>query len=95
MFYARRSVPSIIISHNAFTFEAANKTLGQLYNDDAVKNHFSANNVEWPFIVKRAPGAGGFCERMIGLTNIALRKNPRERLRDLEGTSNNDPPDIM
>ena len=37
-FVARRSVPSIIISDNASTFEAANKTLDQLYNDDGETN---------------------------------------------------------
>ena len=73
-FTARRSVPSLIISDNAATFEAASKTLSQLYHDDRVRKYFDMHNISWKFITKRAPWKGGFYERLIGLTKNALKK---------------------
>ena len=73
-FVAQRSLPSMIISDNATTFEAANRTLKSLFNDEGVKKYFDLHEFEWKFIVKRAPWTGGFYERLIGITKLALKK---------------------
>ena len=73
-FVARRSLPKIIISDNAKTFEAADRTLKTLFQNDDVKNYFSENEIEWKFIIKRSPWTGGFYERFIGLFKSALKK---------------------
>ena len=73
-FVSRRSVPNTIISDNAKTFEAANKTLHSIYEEFKVKNFLDERGITWKFIIKRAPWTGGFYERLIGLTKSALKK---------------------
>ena len=73
-FTALRSTPALVISDNATTFEAANKTLQQLCNDDEVQRYLNEHNIEWRFIIKRAPWTRGFYGRLIGITKNSLRK---------------------
>ena len=73
-FVARRSYPKLIISDNATTFIAANKTLQNICMSPEVQRYFEGHNMEWKFITKRAPWTGGFYERLIGLTKGALKK---------------------
>merc|ERR1712237_231193 len=58
-FVARRSLPKIVISDNAKTFEAVDRTLKYLFQDENVKKYFSENEIEWKFIIKRSPGTRG------------------------------------
>lgn len=73
-FAARRSLPRILISDNASTFQAAAKGLEELIISTQVSETLSTLGVQWKFIPKRAPWYGGFWERLIGLTKMALRK---------------------
>ena len=73
-FTARRSLPRLIISDNAPTYEAAAKELEQLINSNNLGESLCTLGVRWKFIPKRAPWYGGFWERLIGLTKTTLWK---------------------
>ena len=73
-FAARRSLPRIMLSDNASTYEAAADELGRLINSDRMGESLCALGIQWQFIPKRAPWYGGFWERLIGLTKTTLRK---------------------
>ncbi|XP_070559938.1 uncharacterized protein [Ptychodera flava] len=73
-FCARRSIPRYMISDNATTYECAADELKTLFNSPAVKSYLANRRIDWKFIPKRAPWFGGFYERLIGITKIALKK---------------------
>lgn len=73
-FAARRSLPKKMISDNASTYQSAAKEIENLMKNPSVKAYMSNHNIEWTFIPKRAPWYGGFWERLIGLTKLAMRK---------------------
>ena len=62
-FIARRGVARIIVSDNFKTFKS-----------DSIKKFISSNNIEWKFILEKAPWWGGFYKRMIGVTKSCLKK---------------------
>ena len=73
-FVARRSLPRVMLSDNASTYEAAANELEKLINSDKMSESLCTMGIKWQFIPKRAPWYGGFWERLIGLTKTALRK---------------------
>ncbi|XP_064475609.1 uncharacterized protein LOC135389498 [Ornithodoros turicata] len=76
-FVSRRGVPRIIYTDNALTFKRSKKHLEELWNgirNPAVQDHFAGQKVQWKFIVERAPWWGGFYERLMGSTKLALKK---------------------
>ena len=73
-FVARRSLPQVMISDNASTYEAAANELEKLINSDRMSELLCTMGIQWKFIPKRAPWYGGFWERLIGLTKTALQK---------------------
>ncbi len=48
-------MPSLIISHNAKTFKAAEKAVSQLYGSQEVRAYLENNKSEWKFNLERAP----------------------------------------
>ena len=68
-FAARRSLPRILISDNASTFQAAAKDLEELISSTQMSESLCTLGVQWKFIPKRAPWYGGFWERLIGLSS--------------------------
>lgn len=77
-FLSRRGVPQVIYSDNALTFKKANKELKNLWSvirNEEVLNYFSDTRIQWKFIVERAPWWGGFYERLVGATKLALKKS--------------------
>lgn len=73
-FTTHHSLPSIIVSDNATTFECAANVLRKMFQSPEITNYLSNRQVEWRFIPKRAPWYGGFWERLIDLTKTALKK---------------------
>ena len=73
-FVARRGVPSPIVSDNAKTFKAAEKTLRKLYNQTRIKSELETKRITWRFNLERAPWWGGFFERMVRSAKRCLRK---------------------
>ena len=73
-FASRKSLPRIMISDNASTYQSAAEELLKLLKSPVLQSHLSQRTVEWKFIPKRVPWYGGFWERLIGLTKLALKK---------------------
>ena len=73
-FAACRSLPRVMLSDNASTYEAAANELEKLINSDKMSESLCTMGIKWQFIPKRAPWYGGFWERLIGVTKTALRK---------------------
>ncbi|XP_057377031.1 uncharacterized protein LOC130698388 [Daphnia carinata] len=73
-FTSHHAIPSVIISDNAKTFEAAAKTFQKLFQSAEIQRHFSDRQIHWRFIPKCAPWYGGFWERLIAITKTTLKK---------------------
>jgi len=63
-----------MISDNASTYLAAANEIEQLMRSTVVQDDLRNRGTAWKFIPKRAPWYGGFWERLIGLTNMTLKK---------------------
>ena len=73
-FTSQKSLPRIMMSDNATTFNAASNHIRQLCRSINIREILSNKGTEWKFIPKRAPWFGGWWERLIGLTKSALKK---------------------
>jgi transposase InsO family protein len=73
-FASRKSLPKVLISDNASTYQSAAEELLKLLKSPLLETHLSNRAVQWRFIPKRAPWYGGFWERLIGLTKITLKR---------------------
>ena len=77
-FIARRGLPEKITSDNAPSFKLVCSTFQQVWrqlgNTEDIINYCGTYNIEWHFITELAPWQGGFYERLIGLTKMALKK---------------------
>ncbi|XP_065901997.1 uncharacterized protein [Dysidea avara] len=73
-FVSRRSLPRLMLSDNASTYQAAAEELQKLFTSAELAEDLARRGVKWYFIPKRAPWFGGFWERLIGLTKSSLKK---------------------
>ena len=73
-FVSRKSLPKIMVSDNASTYQSAAEEIFRLFKSPLLQELLSKRSVQWKFIVKRAPWYGRFWERLIGLTKLALKK---------------------
>ena len=73
-FASRRSLPQIVVSDNATTYQAAADELQRLLQSRHLTEALGREGVQWQFIPKRAPWYGGWWERLIGLTKMSLKK---------------------
>ena len=73
-YVARRGVPKLIVSDNAKTFKATEGWLKKLSLHEDIQCYLAKENIEWKFNFSWAPWWGGFSERLIGITKIALSK---------------------
>ena len=73
-FISRKSMPCLMLSDNASTFESAAEELRKLFNSKELMETLSTRGVRWNFIPKRTPWYGGYWERMIGMTKTVIRK---------------------
>ncbi|XP_055932974.1 uncharacterized protein LOC129962996 [Argiope bruennichi] len=76
-FISRRGLCSIVVSDNARIFKRAEleiKLIWNVLNHADVKNFYSANGINWKYIVERTAWWGGFYERMVWTVKTALRK---------------------
>ena len=73
-FVSRKSLPKLIISDKATTFQSASIYLKTFFDSTSVRDTFANMGIDWQFIPKRAPWYGGWWERLIGLTKTALKK---------------------
>ena len=73
-FVGRKSLPQIAISDNGSAYLSAAEELRMLLESKDLKESLNRHGVSWKFIPKRAPWYGGFWERLIGMTKMALKK---------------------
>ncbi|XP_053390985.1 uncharacterized protein LOC128553823 [Mercenaria mercenaria] len=73
-FTCRNSLPRILASDNATTFNAAANSIQLLLRSATIQDTFHSQGTEWRFIPKRAPWFGGWWERMIGLMKTTIKK---------------------
>ncbi len=73
-FASRKSLPRIMVSDNASTYQSAAEELTLLFNSTELETNLSQRGIQWKFIPKRAPWYGGFWERLVGLTKNSLKK---------------------
>ena len=100
-FTSRRGLPATIYSDNAKTFKSASSDVRKIARSLEVQTYMVNHQVNWKFIVEKAPWWGGFWERMVGITKRCLRKTigrsnlTFEELRtvivEIESTVNNRP----
>ena len=73
-FASRQSLPDVIISDNATTYQSAAAELKLLFQSPTLKQELCRQGIRWKFIPKRAPWYGRFWERLVGLTKTSLKK---------------------
>ena len=73
-FAARRGLPRELNSDNGKTFVSASMILRALFNSPAVRRHLAKRGVKWTFNLERAPGWGGYFERLVQSVKRCLKK---------------------
>ena len=73
-FIGRRGLPKLIVSDNAKTFQASEKTLVSLFELEDVQEHLSSKGIRWQFNLAKAPWWGGFFERLVKQVKSCLKK---------------------
>ena len=73
-FVGHKSLPQLMISDNASTFQSAAKEIEKMLNSPTLNEQLNKRGTVWHFIPKRALWYGGFWERLIGFTKTTLKK---------------------
>ena len=77
-FIARRGKPNQIISDNASQFKLSKSTIDITWNnvitDPTVTSYIANEGINWTFIIELSPWMGGFYERLVGSSKMALKK---------------------
>ena len=78
-FIARRGKPDKIISDNAPQFKVAKNAIDLAWENlvkvPDVISYVNERRIKWSFIIELSPWMGGFYERLIGITKMALKKS--------------------
>ena len=87
-FVARTGKPDGIISDNAPQFKVAKNAI-QLAWENVVKDpdvigYVNERPIKWSFTVELSPGMGGFYERFISITKMALKKASESCLTSIQ-----------
>ena len=70
---SRKSLPCTMIPDNASTYQSTAEELKKLFQSISLKEALNRQGVVWQFIPKCAPWYGGFWERLICLTKVAIK----------------------
>jgi len=73
-FCGRQGLPLVIMSDNAKTFTHCAKEIVSIARADEVCSHLTNKQIEWRFIVEKAPWWGGYWERLVQSVKRCLRK---------------------
>ena len=78
-FIARRGTPEQIISDNATQFKLSKSTIDlaweRMIKDENVQSYVAEQGIKWKFIIELSPWIGGFYERLVGSSKMALKKS--------------------
>ena len=64
-FVSRRGLPYTIMSDNAKTFKGASAEVRRIQQSTTVEQQLANRQVQWEFIVEKAPWWGGYWERLV------------------------------
>ena len=64
----------MMMSDNATTYSSAADELSKLMKSEEIATMLGQEGTVWRFIPKKAPWFGGYWERLIGLTKMAVKK---------------------
>ena len=73
-FTSRRGLPRIIMSDNAKTFKHCSREIMKISRAKEVNCYMTNHQVEWKFIVEKAPWWGGYWERLVQSVKRCLKK---------------------
>ena len=78
-FIARRGNPCEIILDKAAQFKLSQSAIDDAWQkvikDPSLQSYISNQGIKWSFIIELSPWMGGFYERLVGSSNMALRKS--------------------
>ena len=74
-FTSRRGLPSKLLTDNAKTFKSASVEIKQIVPSAEVQQYLTNTQVEWEFIMEKAPWWGGFWERLVRSVKPCLKKS--------------------
>ena len=63
-----------MMSDNANTYASAAEEVTRLFKSEELSTVLGREGTKWKFIPKKAPWFGGFWERLISLTKMAIKK---------------------
>jgi hypothetical protein len=73
-FASRRGLPALLLTDNAKTFKSASKEVQRILRSPEVQRALANKGVAWEYITEKAPGHGGFWERMVESVKRCLKK---------------------
>ena len=73
-FTSRRGLPKVIMSDNAKTFKHCSREIMKIARAPEVLGYMTNHQVEWKFIVEKAPWWGGYWERLVQSVKRCLNK---------------------
>ena len=100
-FVSWRGLPAKLLTDNVKTFKSTSVDVKKISRSNEVKQYLENRQVDWQFIMERAPWWGGFWERLVHSVKWCLKKSVGrslltfEELRilvvEIEATLNNRP----
>ena len=100
-FVSRRGLPAKLLTDNAKTFKSVSVDVKKISRSSEVKQYLAKRQVDWQFIMERAPWLGGFWERLVRSVKRCLKKSVgrslltfkelRTLVVEIEATLNNRP----
>ena len=94
-FIARRGKPQQILLDNAPQFKLTKASVDVAWEnpirDSDVQLHTTEQRIKWSFIVQLSPWMGGFYERLVGVSKMALRSIGNIFLTETEASINSRP----
>ena len=73
-FTGRRGVPATLHSDNAKTFKSSSREVQRIIRSEEVWRYLTNKQIQWNFIIEKAPWWGGYWERLVRSIKRPLKK---------------------